>query len=102
MSPSLRAPISTTTYAAPAGAPSSVSGTPISLLNDRSLACVVPLQDSTAATRSLVEVFPTLPVIPTTRPPLAPTDRRAAAPSAVSAVDVSTTRIAVVAGEISL
>ena len=62
------------------------------MLNDRIPAWVPPVRASTAAVRSLVDVLPTLPVIPTT---WAPVESRAAAPSVLSATAVSGTRMAV-------
>ena len=89
MWPTPRAPISATTASAPVGADSSVSGTPISLLNDTGLAPTGPAGASAAAVRSLVEVLPVLPVMPTTGTP--PRRSRAARPRAVSAAAVSST-----------
>ena len=48
------------------GAPSSVRGSPISLLNDPGLEWTRKRDRATASVRSLVEVFPFAPVIPTT------------------------------------
>ena len=69
-SPSRRAPISATTTSTPRSAPSSVIGSPTSLLNDAGLAWVRRRVPTTAAARSLTEVFPFEPVIPTTRVPV--------------------------------
>ena len=89
MWPAPRAPISTTTAAASSGADSSVSGTPISLLNDTGLAPTGPAALRAAAVRSLVDVLPVLPVMPTTG--TAASRSRAAAPRAVRAAAVSST-----------
>ena len=77
----------------PSGALTSVSGTPSSLLNDRSLAAVRERRwPRTAASRSLVDVLPTEPVMPTTR---SRQPVRASRPRSSSARAVSSTRIAV-------
>src|SRR2546423_7672358 len=89
MWPTPRAPISTTTATAPSGADSSVSGTPISLLNDTGLAPTGPAGARAAAVRSLVEVLPVLPVMPTTGTPAR--RWRAAPPRAGRAAAVSAT-----------
>ncbi len=52
-----------------ASARSTVHGRPSSLLNDPGGATVGPSGASTAASRSFVEVFPELPVTPTTVSP---------------------------------
>ncbi len=91
MSPTRRAPISTTTQRAASGALSSVSGRPSSLLKERSLAAVPKVDDRQAASRSLVVVLPTDPVTPIAPP----TRLRASAPSRSSAAPVSPTRTAV-------
>ena len=65
-SPRRRAPISASTTSTPSGAPSSVMGSPISLLNDPGLAWVRNPVDRMEAARSFVEVFPFAPVIPIT------------------------------------
>src|SRR5690606_15173323 len=66
--PTPRAPISTTRASLPAGALTSVRGTPSSLLNDPALAHVRHRATRAARTRSFTLVLPTEPVIPTTRP----------------------------------
>ncbi len=86
-----RAPISSTTHRASSEALSRVSGRPSSLLNDRSLAAVGKLEPRHAATRSLVVVLPTEPVMPTTPP----TRARASSPRPMSARAVSPTTTAV-------
>ena len=91
MWPIPRAPISSTSASVPSGALSTVSGTPISLLNDRWLAWVGRSAARTAASRSFVVVFPTEPVMPTTVPPSSRS--RPADPSADSARAVSSTSI---------
>ena len=65
-SPSRRAPSSATTTCTSGGAPRSVIGVPISLLNDHGLACVRNRRAVTAAVMSFVEVLPFAPVMPTT------------------------------------
>ena len=67
MLPAKRAPISTTSTSVASGAPSTVTGTPISLLYDAGAAWVRKAAPTAAAVRSFVEVLPTEPVIPTTR-----------------------------------
>ena len=67
-SPARRAPSSATITSASGGAPRSVSGRPISLLNDPGLACTRNRVDTTAAVMSFVDVFPFAPVIATTAP----------------------------------
>ncbi len=67
-------------------------GTPISLLNDRSLAAVAQVPASAAARRSFTEVLPTLPVTPTTR---SGNRSRASRPQARRAAPVSSTTMAV-------
>ena len=69
-----------------------MSGSPSSLLNDRSLAAVAKAGARQWYSRSLVVVFPTEPVIPTTRPLMR---CRAATPRSISARPVSSTTIAV-------
>ena len=66
MWPRPRAPISTTAASVSSGAFSRVSGTPSSLLNERTLAVVTRVVASTEASRSLVVVLPTDPVMPIT------------------------------------
>lgn len=68
MWPGPLAPISTTSASTSSGALHRVSGTPISLLKDRSLAEVTSLVASTPAIRSFTVVFPTDPVTPMTLP----------------------------------
>ena len=96
MWPTPRAPISTTAAWVRSGALISVSGTPSSLLNDRTLAAVGSDSWSAARSRSLVVVLPTDPVIPTTaaNPGTAPMRRRAWRPSAMRASPVSVTSTA--------
>ena len=90
--PGPREPISTTSASVPAGAHSSVIGTPISLLNDRALAHTLRSLASTAASRSLVVVLPADPVTPTTG--TAPRRQRARWASAARASSVSPTSTA--------
>ena len=87
--PGPREPISTTIASVPAGADSSVIGTPISLLNDRVLDHTRRSRPSTAASRSLVVVLPTDPVTPTTG--TVPSRARPVRASAVRASIVSST-----------
>ncbi|SKZ46215.1 Uncharacterised protein [Mycobacteroides abscessus subsp. abscessus] len=91
MCPTPRAPISTTAASVSSGALKSVSGRPSSLLNDFSLAAVRNVVESSPASRSLVDVLPTDPVIPTTR---SGSRRRAARPRSASASAVSSTVMA--------
>ena len=81
-------PISITADSTSSSALASVSGTPSSLLNDFSLAVVRNLEESAAAARSLVDVLPTEPVIPTT---VAARRSRPARPKASNAAAVSAT-----------
>jgi D-alanine-D-alanine ligase len=74
----------------PSGALARVSGTPSSLLNDRSLAVVGQRSARAAAHRSFTEVLPTDPVMPTTR---GPRRLRASRPMSSSALAVSATSI---------
>ena len=67
MWPRPRAPISTSRTSVPAGAPSSVRGTPSSLLKDSSLAPPAGRVPIVAAVRSLTVVLPTDPVTPIDR-----------------------------------
>ena len=90
MFPAKRAPISTTSASVPSGAPSTVTGTPISLLNDSGAAWVRSPAPSTAAVRSLVEVLPTDPVIATTRPSIRRRPAWAIAASATAASGTTT------------
>ncbi len=69
-----------------------VTGRPCSLLKLRALAVTRRVGASAAAIRSLVVVFPTLPVIPTTG---MSNRRRAQAASVMRAAAVSSTTIAV-------
>ena len=69
--PGPRIPISSTSASVPAGASSTVSGSPISVLRFSRLATVRSRWASIAARMSLVDVFPTEPVIPTTGQPSA-------------------------------
>ncbi len=96
MWPGPRAPISITAASVPSSAPTSVRGTPSSLLNDPALATVRHRAASAAASRSFTLVLPTEPVTPTTRPATVGASRsRAWAPSAASASSVSGTSTAV-------
>ena len=61
------APISSTRNRVDSSARSTVSGSPISLLNERTGAIVGPTLPHSCASRSLVVVLPTEPVMPTTR-----------------------------------
>ena len=81
-------PISSTSTSVSSGAPRTVTGRPWSLLKLRSLAATRRLAPTAAATRSLVLVLPTLPVIPTT---VASSVDRAHEARSSSAVDVSGT-----------
>ena len=69
---------------------STVSGSPISLLNEPAGATVSPAAPKTAASRSFVEVLPDEPVTPTTRVPVFASTPPASAPSADS-VSATTT-----------
>ena len=84
--PGPRAPISMTATSASSGALRSVSGTPSSLLNERSLAVDRNRVRRTAESRSLAEVLPTDPVMPTTGPTSRARARRPASSSAASSV----------------
>ncbi len=84
------APISMTAAFVPLGAFARVSGTPSSLLNERSLAAVGHRVAMAAAHRSFTEVLPTEPVMPTTSEPRR---RRASRPMSRSAAEVSATSI---------
>ena len=66
------APISSTRKRVDSSARSTVSGRPISLLNERTGAIVGPTLPHSWASRSLVVVLPTEPVMPTTRRSLPP------------------------------
>ena len=90
--PTPRAPISRTTHWASSGALRSVSGTPSSLLKDRSLADTPKVETRHWRRRSFVVVLPTEPVMPIT-PPC--TCSRATTPSCMSAAAVSATTMAV-------
>jgi hypothetical protein len=91
ISPSPRMPNSTTSTSVSSGAATIVTGSPCSLLKLRSLAATRRSAATAAATRSLVLVLPTLPVIPTT---VAGRRVRAQLASAMSASPVSATPIA--------
>src|SRR3954469_19618685 len=69
--PGPRIPISSTSASVPAGASSTVMGSPISVLRFSRLATVRRRWLSIAARMSFVEVFPTEPVTPTTGQPRA-------------------------------
>jgi hypothetical protein len=88
MCPGPLAPISNTTASASPGALARVSGKPNSLLNDRGLATVRRPADNAAAAMSLVDVFPTEPVMPATG---IGSRRRASLPSRRRATAVSST-----------
>ncbi len=88
-SPRRRAPISATRTCVSGGAPRRVSGSPISLLNEPGLAWTRNRVVATASARSLVDVFPFAPVIPTT---VAPIPSRSSAASRNSASGVELTR----------
>ena len=88
-SPSRRAPISAMTTSVSAAAPSRVSGSPTSLLNDPGLAWTRKRVLTTASARSFVEVFPFEPVIPTT---VAPVVARSSAANRIRASAVESTR----------
>ena len=85
-------PISSTITSVSSGLSRMVTGRPCSLLKLRGLAAVRRVLASTAASRSLVEVLPTDPVMPTTQ---SGRRVRAHAPSAMSAAAVSSTSIMV-------
>ena len=91
ISRSPRIPISTTSASTPSGAPRMVTGRPCSLLKLRMLAVTDRVAPRAAAIRSLVLVFPTLPVTPITG---MSSLRRAHAASSISAAAVSSTTIA--------
>ena len=69
MWPAPRAPISMTATSVSSWALTRVRGTPSSLLKLFSLAVTTWRRPRAAAVRSLVEVLPTEPVMPTTRSP---------------------------------
>jgi hypothetical protein len=87
MCPGPRAENSSTRWRVPVWARSAVQGRPSSLLNDPGGATVAPSGASTAASRSLVEVLPELPVTPTTVVP--GSDRTTCPASAASAVSTA-------------
>ena len=95
ISPAPRMPISSTITSVSSGLSRMVTGRPCSLLKLRGLAAVRKVLASTAASRSLVEVLPTDPVMPTT---LSGRSERAQRPSAINAVAVSSTSIMVLPG----
>lgn len=77
MCPIPRAPISVTMTSCSAVAPRSVSGRPISSLNDPGAECTFILVASTARTTSFVDVLPVEPVIATTARSDSPRSREA-------------------------
>jgi len=85
-------PISSTITSVSSGLSRMVTGRPCSLLKLRGLAAVRRVPASAAASRSLVEVLPTDPVMPTT---LSGRRERAHRPSAISAAAVSSTSMMV-------
>ena len=85
-------PISSTITSVSSGLSRMVTGRPCSLLKLRGLAAVRRVLANAAASRSLVEVLPTDPVMPTT---LSGRRERAHPPSAISAAAVSSTSIMV-------
>ena len=85
-------PISSTITSVSSGLSRMVTGRPSSLLKLRGFAAVRKVLASAAASRSLVEVLPTDPVMPTT---LSGRRVRAHAPSVISAAAVSSTSIMV-------
>src|ERR1700728_2925470 len=95
MWPMPRADISRTRYFVVSSARSTVSGSPISLLSEPSGAIVGPMRSTTWAVRSLVEVLPDEPVMPTT---VAPGSRsrtaRASRPRATVTAATTRTRAA--------
>ena len=96
ISPGPRMPISRMSASESSGAPSSVIGSPCSLLNDRGLAATRQRAATAAAARSFTDVLPTDPVMPTAREPTpAARPSRAQRPRAASAAAVSGTTMAV-------
>ena len=95
MCPAPREPISITATSVSSWAFTSVSGTPSSLLKLFSLAVTTWSRARAAAARSLVDVLPTDPVMPTTR---SPRRLRAKAPRVVKAAATSGTTMELMPG----